>query len=434
MAKRKARGASKRDGEQRISASVDDLLLAAQQRGDDSLETGRYIITYKEDARDESAKSLKAQGLRVADARDYSDQAVALADVGDADALVFPEIGSAVVGGDALRARGLSIQDEIADDSPIEVIEPEYFAFADNDQDRYLRGFRRAAQAIEEDLRSGEEAALEEGLEPAVLGATWGLVACKVPPSSRSGLAIRTAILDNGFDLGHPDFVGRAIASATFVAEPVQINCVHGTHVAGTATGPQAPAGTTPRYGIAYRAPIFIGKVLGSGGGTTATVLAGMNWAVANRCTVINMSLGAQTPVQAAFTAAGAAALNRGLLVIAAAGNNNAATGAPANSPTIMAVASLDNNLRRSAFSNFGKIEIAAPGRDVFSSFPRPPRYGILSGTSMASPHVAGCASLWAQTSPTLRAMTLWRKLQATARPLPEPPARVGRGLVQAPA
>ena len=62
MAKRTPR-ASKGDGEQRISASVDDLLLAAQQRGDDSLETGRYIITYKEDARDESAKSLKAQGF-----------------------------------------------------------------------------------------------------------------------------------------------------------------------------------------------------------------------------------------------------------------------------------------------------------------------------------------------------------------------------------
>jgi subtilisin family serine protease len=98
-----------------------------------------------------------------------------------------------------------------------------------------------------------------------------------------------------------------------------------------------------------------------------------------------------------------------------------------------MSVASLDSNLKPSVFSNFGKIEISAPGRDVFSSIPRPNRYGIKSGTSMAAPHVAGCAALWAETSPSLRGMSLWRKLQATARRLPFPATRVGAGLVQAP-
>jgi subtilisin family serine protease len=171
-----------------------------------------------------------------------------------------------------------------------------------------------------------------------------------------------------------------------------------------------------------------------SGSGSTGGILAGINWAIANRCTVISMSLGAQTPVQAAYTAAGSSALSRGLLIVAAAGNAAAQTGAPANSPTIMSVASLDNNLTASGFSNTGKIEIAGPGRDVFSSVPRPTRYGTKSGTSMATPHVAGCAALWAQTSPALRGMALWRKLQATTRPLSEPEAKVGKGLVQAPA
>jgi subtilisin len=434
MAKKQSRGSSKGGDEQRISSSVDELLLAAQQRGDDSNETGRYIITYKEEAREEATKALKGQGMRVADARDYSDQAVSLADVGDADALVFPEIGAAVVGGGAFRTRGLSVQAEIAEDSPIETIEPEYFAFADAEQDLYLRGFRRAAQAIEEDLRSADEIERETEFETAALGATWGLIACKVPPSTRSGLGIKVAVLDTGLDLGHPDFAGRVIVSQSFVGQPVQDLNSHGTHVAGTAAGTQAPAGTTPRYGIAHKAPIFVGKVLSnSGGGTTASVLAGMNWAIANRCPVISMSLGSQSPVQAAYTAAGSAALGRGLLIIAAAGNSNSSTGAPANSPTIMSVASLDNTLRRSAFSNFGKVEIAAPGRDVFSSVPRPTRYGIKTGTSMATPHVSGCAALWAQTSATLRGMALWRKLQATVRPLSEPPSRVGKGLVQAP-
>ena len=98
-----------------------------------------------------------------------------------------------------------------------------------------------------------------------------------------------------------------------------------------------------------------------------------------------------------------------------------------------MSVASLDGDLRLSSFVQRGKIEIAGPGRDVFSSVPMPVRYGTKSGTSMATPHVAGCAALWAQTSPNLRAQSLWRKLQETARGLPLPASQVGAGLVQAP-
>ena len=162
-------------------------------------------------------------------------------------------------------------------------------------------------------------------------------------------------------------------------------------------------------------------------------MLNGMNWAIANRCAVISMSLGSQAGPQPSYTAAGQAALNNGLLIIAAAGNAGSFTGAPANSPTIMAVASLDLTLSPSSFSNFGKVEIAAPGRDVFSSVPRPTRYGIKSGTSMATPHVAGCAALWAQTSTALRGMNLWNRLRTSAKPLPFPLARVGSGLVQAP-
>jgi subtilisin len=436
MAKKDGNPPPKGGGEQRISASVDELLTAALARGDESLETGRFIVTYKENAADEAVRSLSARGMRVADAREFGAQAVTLDSVGDADALVFPEIGAAVVSGGAMTARGLTAQTEIAADSPIEAIEPEYFVFALADANSlYLRGFVRAAEAIAQDLRGGTsetEFSVEE--DPLVLGATWGLVRCKVPPSLRSGAGIKVAVLDTGMDLGHPDFTGRTIVSQSFVGEPVQDLHSHGTHCIGTATGPKAPAGTTPRYGIAFRAQIFAGKVLtNSGSGTTANVLAGMNWAIANRCPVISMSLGSQAPVQAAYTAAGASALSKGCLIVAASGNAASATGSPANSPTIMSVASLDPNLQPSSFSNFGKVEIAAPGRDVFSSVPRPTRYGTKSGTSMATPHVAGCAALWAESNPALRGMTLWQKLQATAKPLSLPATRVGAGLVQAP-
>jgi len=436
----------------RASSPVEELLLAALERGDDSFETGRYLVTFKEGASEEGLQSLGVQGLgmRVADARDFDDQAATLESVGDADAVVFPEIGVALVGGDAAQERSMSVHAEISSDSPIESIDPEYFVFvegtpeeylrgfaqaAEGESGEYLRGFLRAAETIARDLRGGgiqpQPGAEEEAL---VLGATWGLNACRVPPSVRSSVGIKVAVLDTGMDLGHPDFAGRPVVSQTFVGQPVQDLHGHGTHCIGTSCGPKAPAGTTPRYGIGHRAAIFAGKVLSnSGSGSGAGVLAGMNWAIANRCQVISMSLGSQSPVQPSYTAAGQAALNNGCLIVAAAGNAGSTTGSPANSPTIMSVASLDQNLTPSSFSNFGKIEIAAPGRDVFSSWPRPTRYRAISGTSMATPHVAGCAALWAETSASLRGINLWRKLQATARRLPFPATRVGAGLVQAP-
>jgi subtilisin len=448
MANRDPNETPGRTAANRVSSPVEELLLAALERGG-SLETGRYLVTFKEAAVDEGIRSLSAQGVRAANARDFTDQAVTLENVGDADAVVFPEIGVALISGDAAQMRGMSVNAEIAADSPIEAIEPEYFVFAEqtpteylrgfagaapSNLSEYLRGFVRATEAIARDLGVAERPELELDQEPLVVGATWGLIACKVPPSLRSGAGIKVAVLDTGFDLGHPDFAGRPVVSQTFVGQPVQDLHGHGTHCIGTACGPKAPAGSTPRYGIGFRSSIFVGKVLSnSGSGTGAGVLAGMNWAIANRCVVISMSLGSQSPVQASYTAAGRAALNNGLLIVAAAGNAASNTGAPANSPTIMAVASLDPNLSPSSFSNFGKIDIAAPGRDVFSSWPRPTRYRTISGTSMATPHVAGCAALWAESSAALRGQNLWNRLQATARRLPFPATRVGAGLVQAP-
>ena len=437
----------------RTSSPVDEMLLAALERGGDSLETGRFLCTFKEGAAEAGLQSLGVQGMRVADARDFAGQAFTPEAVGDADAVVLPEVGVALIGGEAARERGMSAAAEIAADSPVAAVEPETFMFVDGTPfeylrgfaqeaesapNEYLRGFVRAAETIMKDLRQGPGQPLlpEPQEEALVLGATWGLNACRVPPSSRSGVGIRVAVLDTGMDMGHPDFVGRLLAAQTqtFVGQPVQDLHSHGTHCIGTACGPKTPAGTTPRYGIGFRASIFVGKVLSNSGSSVGfSVLSGMNWAIANGCHVISMSLGSQSGVQAAFTNAGQAALNNGLLIIAAAGNAGSPTGAPANSPTIMSVASLDPNLAPSSFSNFGKVEIAGPGRDIFSSVPRPTRYGVKSGTSMATPHVAGCAALWAETSSSLRGINLWNRLRSSARPLSFPATRVGAGLVQAP-
>src|SRR4051812_12545679 len=94
-----ARTARARDTTAQVSTPVEELLLAAQERGDESLETGRYLITFKEGASGDGIRSLgtrgKGKGMRVANAHDFDDQAATFESLGDADVLAFPEIGVA---------------------------------------------------------------------------------------------------------------------------------------------------------------------------------------------------------------------------------------------------------------------------------------------------------------------------------------------------
>jgi subtilisin len=427
-----------------VGASSDALLLEAINAGNARWETGRSLLTFKEGATEAGIRELEAGGLSVADVQDVDFLGVSALD--DAGALVFSEIGVALVSGDAVQALDTTGQSAVSTeeserfvfiaDSALEAYQYANIGTADSSLSEYIRGFLAAATAIRKDFAGGALPISEEEEPEFLLSATWGLTACQVPSSSRSGAGIKVAVLDTG-DLGHPDIPETRIGGqrSFVVGQEVQDLHSHGTHCIGTACGPKLPPGSTQRYGIAYESSIFVGKVLSNtGSGTQAQVLAGMNWAIAEGCDVISMSLGSSSPVSAAYTAAGRAALDRGCLIIAAAGNSAPSpTGSPANSPTIMSVASLEKDLRLSSFTQRGKIEIAAPGRDVFSSVPMPGRYGTKSGTSMATPHVAGCAALWAQTSPTLRGLNLWRKLQETARQLPLPAPQVGAGLVQAP-
>lgn len=425
-----------------VSSSTDELLLAALEAGGDPMKTGRFLITFKEGAAEQGMSELSSvAGFRTASASDFADSAAVLEAAGDADALVFPEIGVAVVGAEAAVSRSMTADASIAEESPVQSIDPEYFMFAASvNPSDYMKGVLRMAQVIYSDL--GEAPAIDEetDIETAVLGNTWGLTACRVPQSIRDGNGIKVAVLDTGFDLGHPEFAGRSFTTRSFVGQPVQDLHGHGTHCTGTACGPKSPPGAIQRYGIGHRTDIFIGKVLtNSGSGTQAQILAGMNWAIANKCAVISMSLRALVPPQPSYTAAGAAALANGCLIIAAAGNDSLRpsiikpAGAPANSPTIMSVAALDSLLRVASFSNGGKVDIAGPGVNTFSSWPRPVLHNTISGTSMATPHVAGCAALWAQSSPALRGLALRARLMASARRLSLPASDVGAGLVQAP-
>jgi subtilisin len=314
----------------------------------------------------------------------------------------------------------------------------------------YLRGYREAVLHLTAPV-AGSEAAIEAAIAAVDESqATWGLQVTKVVNCCRTGKGIRVAVLDTGFDLQHPDFAGRSITSQSFIAgQAVQDGNGHGTHCIGTALGAKCP-GVRPRYGVAYEAEIFAGKVLSNAGsGADTGILAGIEWAIQNKCVVISMSLGAPVqpgqPFSQVFERAAKRAQDQGTLIVAAAGNDSQRplpprpVSHPANCPSIMAVAAMDVQGAVARFSNSGvdpnggQVDIAGPGVDVHSSWPMPTRYRRISGTSMATPHVAGIAALYAEADPTARGAALGRVLTGTAQRLSLPSSDVGAGMVQAP-
>ena len=417
--------------------------------------TGRYLFVLSDEVAGDPRASADAlasvAGVSyVADSREFGDGTADLEQTGSGDAILFEKLGVAVVTLDPSR------RDEIvllaAADSRIRAVEPERIKRALDERPvslEYVRGFRDGVSSLYDRL-AGQSAA---GVGAAASFAdtaeyTWGLLATGAASSRHTGADIAVAILDTGFDLGHADFVGRPIVSKSFVeGQDVQDGNGHGTHCVGTSCGPADPPEASRRYGVATGATIFVGKVLNDqGSGTDGQILAGIDWALANDVRVISMSLGADVDeVSEAYETVGQRALAAGTLIVAAAGNNanrsagNAGVvGVPANSPSIMAVAAVDSDLQIANFSARsssvpgGEVDIAGPGVAVYSSWPMPTRYNSISGTSMATPHVAGLAALLCQATGA-RGSELWSKLVQGAQPLDLPAADVGSGLAQAP-
>ena len=420
--------------------------------------TGRFVVVFKNNGSSHpaSVKSTLSNvaGLReVVASSDYASGAVAAADLASAKAVHFEKLGVAVIADeDSVQALAASASDT---DSPILTIEPEYVAYPSGDDTAaYLRGYRDAVNHLCDQLTSGSGAAAT--VEAAITSFqdtdqfTWGLQAIGVPATRFTGQGIKVAILDTGFDLNHPDFRGRAITSQTFSGAPVQDVFGHGTHCVGTACGPQRPPSGVRRYGVASAAQIFVGKVFDNGtprpSAPTGNVIAGIEWAMTNGCRVVSMSLGItlnqkvlqyETPIRRALQA--------GTLVVAAAGNNadrpanNGFVEPPANADAALAVAAVDRHLQIARFSSRssqltgigGIVNIAAPGVAVFSSLPGG-RHGLLDGTSMATPHVAGIAALWAESTGE-SGEALWNRVLTAARPLTLLSVDVGSGLAQAP-
>lgn len=276
---------------------------------------------------------------------------------------------------------------------------------------------------------------------------TWGQQAVGVIGSQFTGRGIRVAVLDTGFDSQHPDFVGRDVTTRSFVdGEDAADGHGHGTHCIGTACGPRSLEGMRG-YGMAPESQIFAGKVLGNeGSGSDSQILAGIDWALENECQVVSMSLGADVAeIHPPYVAAGRRALELGTLIVAAAGNNARRVdgdfgfvGTPANSPHIMAVAAVDDTFTVADFSartlevRGGQVDICAPGVDIYSSWPGEKRYNTISGTSMATPHVAGIAALVSEATGAT-GLGLWASLVRVGRRLEQFSVDVGAGTSQAP-
>ena len=221
-----------------------------------------------------------------------------------------------------------------------------------------------------------------------------------------TGGGTKVAIIDSGVASDNPDITPKVVARANFsTAATGEDNYGHGTHVAGivaaTANNSIGVAGVCPDC------TILDAKVLNdSGSGSSSAIANGINWAVSNGAKVVNMSLGQRTSSKTLETAVNNA-WKQGAVLVAAAGNTGSQSKIyPGAYPNVIAVAATDTTDAKASFSTYGSwVDVAAPGVNVYSTFPnhafyiatengRSQGYDVGNGTSMASPIVAATAAL----------------------------------------
>ena len=216
------------------------------------------------------------------------------------------------------------------------------------------------------------------------------------------------AILDTGMNLTHPDLTGKLTQNRMkdFSGSGLEDQYGHATHVAGIAA-----ASTNNGIGVAgtgFNSNLIIGKVCSNSGSCPYSWVAnGIVWSADNGASVISMSLGGSSKSRTLENAVNYAWRKNAVLVAAAGNSNNPSKTYPGAYTNVIAVAATDANDRKASFSSYGNwVDVAAPGVEVFSTFPnhsfvlenptnnRDQNYGYASGTSMSTPVVAGIAGL----------------------------------------
>lgn len=254
--------------------------------------------------------------------------------------------------------------------------------------------------------------------------ATWGID--RIDQSSRpldnsytyanDGSNVTVYIIDTGINFTHTDFGGRAskgIDEVTVGGSAADCNG-HGTHVSGTVGG--------ATYGVAKNVNLVAVRVLNcQGSGTTSGVIAGIDWVTANKVApaAANMSLGGG--FSSTLNQAVARAVAAGVTFAVAAGNStaNACNSSPSSEPSAITVGATDINDGFAYFSNFGScVDINAPGVSITSDwYSSNTATNTISGTSMASPHVAGAAALYLSANPTATPAEVASALTSNATP-----------------
>ncbi|MDQ0753925.1 subtilisin family serine protease [Streptomyces africanus] len=270
------------------------------------------------------------------------------------------------------------------------------------------------------------------------------------------GKGVKVAVLDSGLDSGHPDLKGQVLATKNFSSAATTADRQgHGTHVASTIAGTGARSGGKYK-GVAPGAKLLIGKVLDDKGqGDDAGIIAGMEWAADQGADVVNLSLGGRdTPgVDPMEATVNRLSQTKGVLFAIAAGNEGEqgfkTVDSPGSAADALTVGAVDGHDEVADFSSMGptadgalKPDVTAPGVDITAAAAKgsaiakevgenPPGYLTISGTSMATPHVAGAAALLKQQHPDWTFRELKAALVGSTKGSDYTPYAQGSGRVQ---